>query len=211
MKAAVYARVSTELQTCDLQIQALQQFAEARKWEVVIFEETASGADAHRPVLRQLVAEAKRRKFDAVLVWRLDRLARSLKKLIELVELFNSLGVEFISLQESIDTTTPGGKLVFHIFGAIAECERSLIGERVRAGMAAAKRRGKRLGRPPLPNEIVQQVLELRKAGRSYGQIARRLNLRRGVVSGIVQRASQKGQQKPALESAENKESQQKF
>lgn len=199
MKTAIYSRVSTELQNARMQTEQLTRFAEAREWQSFIYSETGSGADANRPVLAQLIVDARKRKFDTVLVWRLDRLARSLKELIDLVELFKSLGIEFISHQESIDTTTPGGRLVFHIFGAIAEFERSLIGERVKAGMEEAKRRGKRLGRPPVPKNAVRYVLFLRKKKYSYKQIQDQFNkvgftwggkdkVTRQMVAGIARR-----------------------
>ncbi len=137
-----YARVSTQDQNHDLQIDALKKADVDR-----IFVEKASGAQRGRPEL--LAALEYTRKGDTLVVWKLDRLARSLKQLIETVEMLDEKGIGFRSLTEAIDTTTPGGKLVFHIFGGLAEFERSIIKERTRAGLDAARTRGKTGGRPP--------------------------------------------------------------
>ena len=136
-----YARVSTDDQTLDLQRDALGTAGCAK-----VFEETASGAKADRPVLAEALAYA--RPGDTLVVWRLDRLGRSLGHLIEVVGELHSRGIGFKSVTEQIDTTTPGGKLVFHVFGALAEFERDLVRERTRAGLAAARARGRTGGRP---------------------------------------------------------------
>lgn len=136
-----YARVSTSDQDADLQIKALEQTGCDR-----IFQETASGAQRERPELKAMIDFA--RDGDTVVVWKFDRLARSLKQLIETVETLDEAGIGFRSLTEQVDTTSPGGKLVFHIFGALAEFERSLIRERTIAGLNAARQRGKVGGRP---------------------------------------------------------------
>ena len=136
-----YARVSTHEQNLSLQKDALKKAGCGK-----IFHDQASGAKANRPGLQE--AEAYVREGDTLVVWRLDRLGRSLKHLIETVTTLEERGVGFQSLQESIDTTTSGGRLVFHIFGALAEFERNLIRERTRAGLAAARARGRQGGRP---------------------------------------------------------------
>ena len=136
-----YARISTGEQTLDLQLDALRAAGCAK-----VFEETASGATADRPVLAEALAYL--RPGDTLVVWRLDRLGRSLRHLIETVAALAERGVGFKSLGEQIDTTTPGGKLVFHVFGALAEFERDLIRERTNAGLAAARARGRAGGRP---------------------------------------------------------------
>ncbi len=136
-----YARVSTGEQTLDLQRDALAQAGCGK-----VFEETASGAKADRVVLAEVLAYL--RPGDTLVVWRLDRLGRSLKHLIETVATLAERGIGFKSLGEQIDTTTPGGKLVFHVFGALAEFERDLIRERTHAGLAAARARGRTGGRP---------------------------------------------------------------
>jgi DNA invertase Pin-like site-specific DNA recombinase len=136
-----YARVSTGEQTLDLQLDALTKAGCGK-----VYRETASGAKADRPVLDEVLAYL--RPGDTLVVWRLDRLGRSLKHLIEVVALLAERGIGFKSLTEQIDTTTPGGKLVFHVFGALAEFERDLIRERTHAGLAAARARGRLGGRP---------------------------------------------------------------
>jgi DNA invertase Pin-like site-specific DNA recombinase len=136
-----YARVSTQDQNPALQLDALKAAGCER-----VFEERASGAQRDRPQLTAAIDYM--RAGDTLVVWKLDRLARSIKQLIETVEAMEGQGIGFRSLTEAIDTTTPGGKLVFHIFGALAEFERSIIRERTRAGLEAARARGRRGGRP---------------------------------------------------------------
>ena len=153
MRAAIYARCSTADQSVDLQLDGLRDYTEARGFEIVeeYIDEGVSGAKVTRPALDRLLADAHRRRFDTVLVWKLDRLGRSLSHLIRLVEQLGSLGVGLVSLGDpGLDTTGPSGRLLFHVMGAVAEFERDLIRERTRAGMASAKRRGRRLGRPPV-------------------------------------------------------------
>src|SRR5438874_8509376 len=149
MKAAIYARVSTLDQEPENQLQELRRYVEARGWTAVEYVDRGiSGAKDRRPSLDRLVADAKRRRFDVLVCWRLDRLGRNLKHLITLLEDLQALGIAFVSLAEGIDATTPAGKLQMHILGAIAEFERARIAERVRAGLRRAKAQGKRLGRP---------------------------------------------------------------
>lgn len=149
VRCAIYARVSTAEQTCDNQLEELRRFASARGWDTKEYVDHAvSGSKERRPALDAMVADAKRRRFDAVVVWRLDRLGRNLKHLITLIDEMTALGIAFVSLAEGIDATTPAGKLQLHILGAIAEFERGRIQERVLAGLARAKAQGKRLGRP---------------------------------------------------------------
>src|SRR5512145_2511183 len=150
MRAAIYARVSTFDQEPENQLQELRRYVDARGWIAVEYvDRGVSGAKDRRPALDQLLADAKRRRFDVLVCWRLDRLGRSLKHLISLLDDLQALGVAFVSLAEGIDATTPAGKLQMHILGAIAEFERERIRERVRAGLARARTQGKRLGRPP--------------------------------------------------------------
>jgi DNA invertase Pin-like site-specific DNA recombinase len=137
MKAAIYARVSTLDQEPENQLRELRRYVEARGWTAVEYvDRGVSGARDRRPALDQLVVDAKRRRFDVLVCWRLDRLGRSLKHMITLIDELQSLGVAFVSLAEGIDATTPAGKLQMHILAAIAEFERSRIIERVRAGLA---------------------------------------------------------------------------
>ena len=149
MRAAIYARVSTLDQQPENQLQELRRYIEARGWEATEFvDHGVSGAKDRRPALDRLVGDAKRRRFDVLVCWRLDRLGRSLKHLIALLADLEALGVSFVSLAEGIDATTPAGKLQMHILAAISEFERSRTIERVQAGLQRAKRQGRTLGRP---------------------------------------------------------------
>jgi DNA invertase Pin-like site-specific DNA recombinase len=149
VKAAIYARVSTLDQQPENQLAELRRYVAARGWETAVeyVDHGVSGSKDRRPALDRLVKDARRRKFDVVITWKLDRLGRNLKHLITLLEDLQALGVAFISLGEGIDATTPAGKLQMHILGAIAEFERGRIVERVRAGLARAKAQGTKLGR----------------------------------------------------------------
>src|SRR5712692_989506 len=151
MKAAIYARVSTLDQEPENQLQELRRYVLARGWEPAEYvDRGVSGAKDRRPALDQMIADAKRRRFDVLVCWRLDRLGRNLKHLIALLDDLQALGVAFVSLAEGIDATTPAGKLQMHILGAIAEFERERIRERVLAGLQRARAQGIRLGRPRL-------------------------------------------------------------
>src|SRR6476660_7960258 len=149
MKAAIYARVSTLDQEPENQLQELRRYVQARTWTAVEYvDRGVSGAKDRRPSLDQLVSDARRRRFDVLVCWRLDRLGRNLKHLITLLDELQALGIAFVSLAEGIDATTPAGKLQMHILGAIAEFERARIADRVRAGLQRARTQGVRLGRP---------------------------------------------------------------
>lgn len=174
MRAAVYARVSTVDQEPENQLRELRRYVAARGWSAAEYvDRGVSGTKDRRPALDQLIADAKRRRIDVLVCWRLDRLGRSLKHLIALLDELASLGVAFVSLAEGIDATTPAGKLQMHILGAIAEFERSRIVERVRSGMARAKSQGRRLGRPQraIPDELLAPVrgLSVREAAKRLG------------------------------------------
>lgn len=151
MKAAIYARVSTLDQQPENQLAELRRYVAARGWDAAVeyVDHGVSGSKESRPALDRLVKDGRRRKFDVLVTWKLDRLGRNLKHLITFLEDLQALGVAFISLGEGIDATTPAGKLQMHILGAIAEFERGRIVERVRAGLARAKAQGTRLGRQP--------------------------------------------------------------
>jgi DNA invertase Pin-like site-specific DNA recombinase len=156
MRCAIYARVSTIEQTVDNQLLELRGYAERRQWAAKEYVDAGvSGAKDRRPALDAMLADAKRRKCDVVLVWRLDRLGRNLKHLITALDELQALGVAFVSLAEGIDATTPAGRLQMHILGAIAEFERARIRERVVAGLQRARTQGKRLGRPRTHRAIV--------------------------------------------------------
>jgi DNA invertase Pin-like site-specific DNA recombinase len=151
MKTAVYARVSTSNgQDPEMQLRELRDYCQRRGWEVVqeYVDTGISGTREKRPELDRLLADAHGRHFDAVVVWRFDRFARSVSHLLRALETFRSLGIEFVSLSEQVDTSTPTGKMVFTVLGAVAELERSLIAERVRAGLRNARAKGRKLGRP---------------------------------------------------------------
>jgi DNA invertase Pin-like site-specific DNA recombinase len=169
-----YARVSTQDQTADLQMDALRATGCER-----IFTEQASGAQRDRPQLKAALEHARDGAGDILVVWRLDRLARSLGQLIETVETLERRGVGFRSLTESIDTTSAGGRLVFHLFGAMAEFERGLIRERTRAGLAAARARGRVGGRPAALNakDLTAARALLRDPAITVEAVARRLGV----------------------------------
>ena len=149
MKAATYLRVSTSEQTVENQRLELRRFCEARGWDATEYADTGvSGAKESRPALDRMLKDARRRRFDTLVVWKLDRLGRNLRHLILLLDELSALGVAFVSLNEGIDTTTPAGRLQLHLLGAVAEYERGVIAERVKLGMARAKAQGKPVGRP---------------------------------------------------------------
>ena len=179
-RAAVYVRVSTHDQEVENQLGELRKYVEARGWEAREYvDEGISGGAVQRPALDELLRDAKRRRFDVLVCWRLDRLGRSLRHLITLLDDLQALGVAFVSLAEGIDATTPAGKLQMHILGAIAEFERARIAERVRAGLARVRRQGGRLGRPPA--QISQDAVESVR-GLSVREAARRLGVSRSTA-----------------------------
>jgi len=190
MRAAIYGRISTSNhgQDIGLQTRELRQLCEARGWQVSgeYLDEGISGAKDSRPELNRLMADAHKRRFDAVIVWKFDRFARSVSHLLRALETFNALGIAFVSLSEQVDTTTPAGRMIFTVLGAVAELERSLIAERVRAGLRNARAKGKRLGRPPVSVDTAR-IASLRASGQSWPQIAREL----GVSVGKVYQAAQ--------------------
>ena len=185
MKAAIYARVSTANNGQDptMQTRELREYCERRGWTVAgeYVDVGISGTKEKRPELDRLLGEAHRRRFDAVVVWRFDRFARSVSHLLRALETFKSLGVEFVSLSEQVDTSTPTGKMVFTVLGAVAELERSLIVERVRAGLRNAKAKGKSLGRPRVAVDAAR-IAVLRSQGLSWAKIGERLGLGEGTV-----------------------------
>ncbi len=189
LRAAIYARVSTNNgQDPTVQTRELEEYCQRRGWKVAgqYIDIGISGAKEKRPELSRLMADAHRRKFDAVIVWKFDRFARSVSHLLRALETFKALGIEFVSLSEQMDTSTPTGKMVFTVLGAVAELERSLIAERVRAGLRNARAKGKRLGRPRKKLDP-QRVRRLRTSGHSWPVIAKML----GVGLGTAHRALQ--------------------
>jgi DNA invertase Pin-like site-specific DNA recombinase len=183
VKIALYARVSTEGQDPEVQLMALRAHAAQRGWQVVeeFVDRGVSGAKERRPALDRLLKAAWAGRSQVVLVWRFDRFARSVKHLVAALETFRSLHVEFVSLQEQLDTATPIGQAMFTIIGAMAQLERDIIRERVKAGLERAKARGIRLGRPRVP-VVAEDLVALRARGLSVGEMARRLRCSRSTV-----------------------------
>src|SRR5216684_6296035 len=168
MNVALYTRVSTGDQSTAMQTDELKAYYVRRGWTISHeYTDTASGSKESREGLNRLMADARKRKFDAVLVFRYDRFARSLRQLVNALAEFDALGIHFVSLHEGVDTSTPNGRLVFGIFASIAEFERQLIIARTKSGMQAARARGKRLGRPRKPVDA-DKVAELRAQGASW-------------------------------------------
>ena len=209
-RVALYARVSTAKcekcgkrrldhdtqdheykgQDAEVQLRELREYIAMRGWCIAgVYTDSVSGSKDSRPGLNQLMTDAGRRSFDVVVVWRFDRFARSVSHLLRALEQFQALGVDFVSLSESVDTSTPTGKMIFTVLGAVAELERSLIVERVKAGLRNARAKGKRLGRPPI---FVSQnrIDALRDSGASWRAIAKDIGVGVGTVHRIAQRRS---------------------
>lgn len=179
MKTAVYARVSTNNgQDPEMQLREVREYCQRRGWQVEgeYVDTGISGAKDSRPELNRLVADAHKRRFDAVIVWKFDRFARSVSHLLRALEDFRSLGIEFVSLSEQVDTSTPTGKMVFTVLGAVAELERSLIAERVKAGLRNARAKGTRLGRPPKGVDSVT-ISRLRAEGATWRAVGLKLGV----------------------------------
>jgi DNA invertase Pin-like site-specific DNA recombinase len=194
MRVGLYARVSTmHNQNPEMQLAELREYASRRGWNIVdeYCDKGVSGSKESRPQLNRLMADAHRRKFDAVLCWKIDRFGKSLKHLVNALADLDSLGVAFVSLRDNLDLTTPSGRLMFQVIGAMAEFERSLIQERVRSGIAAARARGVTLGRP---RSLVDasRIIALRASGVSWREVAERL----GIGVGTAVRASKQSVQK---------------
>src|SRR6202453_871639 len=183
MRAALYARVSTlhNGQDPEMQLRELREYCQRRGWQVAgeFVDVGISGSKEKRPELDRLLADAHRRRFDSVVVWKFDRFARSVSHLLRALETFQALGIEFVSLSEQVDTSTPAGKLVFTVLGAVAELERSLIAERVKAGLRNARAKGKRLGRPRVVVDAAR-VATLRAHGRSWREITTEMAISKG-------------------------------
>ena len=184
MKAAIYSRVSTERQTTDNQIQQLLALAERNGWTIeAVYSDVISGAKDKRPELDALMKSVIRREVDVVLIWDISRLGRSLQHLLKLLEEFHAKGVDLYFHQQGIDTTTPAGKMMFQMCGAFAEFERSMIQERVKAGLARAKAQGKKLGGPTIPAKIQAKAQEMYEVGMSFRKIGRELGIHHSTVS----------------------------
>jgi DNA invertase Pin-like site-specific DNA recombinase len=181
-RVAIYTRISTAEQQDAMQKDDLPTYAAFRRWEIAgVYSDTISGSKDKRPALDRLMADARKGKFDVVLCWKFDRFARSTRFLLEALELFQQLGIDFVSLHESIDTSTSTGKAMFTIVGAIAELERSSIQERCAAGRRAAMRRGIKFGRPALQVNV-SRIRDLRDSGLSLRAIAARVGVSHELV-----------------------------
>lgn len=184
-RVAIYARVSTANNGQDptMQTRELREYAERRGWRITgeYVDVGISGTKEKRPELDRLMADAHKRRFDVVCVWRFDRFARSVSHLLRALETFKALGIDFVSFSEQMDTSTPTGKMVFTVLGAVAELERSLIVERVRAGLRNARAKGKRLGRPRVTVDAAR-IAMLRAQGLSWAKIAAQLGVGEGTV-----------------------------
>jgi DNA invertase Pin-like site-specific DNA recombinase len=195
MRVALYARVSTTNgQNPEMQLSDLREYVSRRGWEVFAeyVDNGVSGAKESRPELNRLMADAHRRHFDIVLCWKVDRFGRSLKHLVNALADLDSYGIAFVSLRDNLDLSTPSGRLMFQIIGAMAEFERSLIQERVRAGLRNAKLKGKTLGRPALALDC-GRIARLRASGASIRTISSQL----GVSASTVHKALQQRTQNP--------------
>jgi len=206
-RVALYARVSTAKcnqcgkpytdheghdhefhgQDPEVQLRELREHCDRRSWQLVgEYVDRVTGSTDSRPELNRLMADAQRRRFDILAVWKFDRFARSVSHLLRALETFQALGIEFVSLSENVDTSTPTGKMVFTVLGAVAELERSLIAERVRAGLRHARAKGVRLGRPRV-FVSESRIDALRASGSSWRAIAKEL----GVALGTLHRTAQ--------------------
>jgi DNA invertase Pin-like site-specific DNA recombinase len=192
-RIVLYARVSTSggHQDPEMQLRELREYAERRGWEIVeTYTDTGvSGSKDSRPALNRLMAGACQRRFDGVLVWKLDRFGRSLRHLVNSLAELEAFGVAFVSLRDNLDLSTPSGRLMFQIIGAMAEFERALIQERVRAGLRNARAKGKRLGRPRADVNGTQ-VADLRHSGASWRAVAKKLGVGVGTAYRLAQERS---------------------
>ena len=191
MKAALYLRVSTNKQSTELQRRELVEACERNGWEIVaeFADEGISGSKGRdkRPGLNSLMKGVVRREFQIVMVWSLDRMGRSLIDLVNILAELDAKNVGFYSHKQALDTTTPSGRLMFSIVGAMAEYEKSIIKERVVAGLEAAKAKGKKLGRPSKAKEKTPEIIKLRQEGWGFTRIAKALSLGGGTVQRICE------------------------
>ena len=190
-RVALYARVSTLAgQSPEMQLLELREYAARRGWQVIeeYVDYGVSGATESRPALNRLMADAKRRRFDVISVWKLDRFGRSVRHLVTALADLEAVGVAFVSLKDNLDLTTPSGRLLFQIIAAMAEFERELIRERVIAGLRNAKNKGRKLGRPRV-NVDIGQVARLRDSGASWRTISRQTGISVGALHKAYQQA----------------------
>ncbi len=182
-KVAIYVRVSTKDQSVGMQLNDLERYSKERGLNIFkVYEDNGvSGTKETRPALSSLMDDARKRKFDVVLVWRFDRFARSTKHLVNALYEFRNLGIDFISYQENIDTSSPLGEAIFTIISAMSKLERDIIAERVKGGLRKARANGKRLGRPE--SEVdTDKIVEYKKQGKSIREIAKEMGIHRSKV-----------------------------
>ena len=198
-----YVRVSTHIQSTDFQRAEIGEYVQARGWtNVTILEDQATGTNEQRPALRELLAQVKLRKVDVVVVWKLDRLFRSLRHLVTTLQEFNDCGVQFVSLRDQIDMTSAAGRLLIHLLGAFAEFEAGLIHKHVIAGLAAAKKKGFKLGRPiSVPTKA---IVDLRGKGLSMSVIAVQLGISKSAVSKTLSKVARETVENTGTQTVEN-------
>jgi DNA invertase Pin-like site-specific DNA recombinase len=192
MRVGLYARVSTlHGQHPEMQLSELREYASRRGWKVVgeYTDEGTSGSKESRPELNRLMADVHSRKFEVILVWKIDRFGRSLRHLVNALADLDSYGVAFVSLRDNLDLSTPSGRLMFQVIGAMSEFERALIQERVRAGLKNAVAHGKRLGRPRTLVDAAR-IVALRSAGASWRQVSEQMGIGVGTAVRALQRPS---------------------
>jgi putative DNA-invertase from lambdoid prophage Rac len=191
-RVGIYARVSTTDQSCELQLREMLAFVTARGWDLAgVYEDTgASGTTTRRPQFQKLLHDARARRLDVIVVWKLDRWARSLSATVTILAELQELGCEFVSLRDNLDLSTSAGRLFGHLIAAFAEYEASIIRERVRAGLANARAKGKRLGRPTIHDPSA--IRELRQKGLSYRAIAKKLRVPMGTITSALRSCAQK-------------------
>lgn len=189
MRAVIYARVSTADQHCDLQLRELREYCSRRGWEIAgeYVDSGWSGSKASRPELDRLLKDASEHRFHVIVVWKLDRFGRSVLNLSEQLARLNAWGIRFVATSQGLDTdaANPTSQLLLHILAAVAEFEREIIRERVKAGMAAARHRGVRVGRPALKLDA-RRVQRLARAGQSQRYIAQLLGVSKGTVCRVL-------------------------
>lgn len=205
MRVGIYARVSTHDQnTLPMQIEQMREYTKNRSWDVVLeVSEIASGAKDTRPERGKILKAAKQRKIDVILVWKLDRFGRSLKDLVTTLDDLRVLNVGFVSLTESLDFTTPSGRAMAGMLSVFAEFERDIIRERVKAGIANAKEKGKPHGRPPITDFVREKVLQLHANKWNKSRIAKGCGISRGSVINIINEAKNE-QEKTKQGTSEN-------
>jgi DNA invertase Pin-like site-specific DNA recombinase len=193
-KAGIYCRVSTSDQNVDMQLADLRSYAEARGFEIYdeYIDHGFSGTKEHRPALDRLMSDARKKKFNTVLVWRFDRFARSVRHLVTALYEFKHLNITFISHQESIDLSSPIGQAMYTIISAMAQLERDLISEKVKSGMRRARQKGKQLGRPRIEIDP-EKVMELKDQGMSMRKISQLFNVNRGTIRIVLDRCTADG------------------